>query len=215
MKILLFCFSQLFVFSSFAQGSLTGIYSPIYDWFFINDNIIGLSRFYEDSLYKITDKSVDGVREIRKYYSSGELAMCFSNVKDTIIYTESLIRYPISGEVKTYFKNGNLRTQYSLVEDYLIGGFKIYNKKGKLSRIDEYRNYEIYNGWGVYSDKTGREKRIFLYKNGIIMKKYLFVDNKHLFIIENDLSTTKTAKRKIRKVIKEYYIKDEVIILTR
>lgn len=210
MKVLLIL---LFPIVSFCQGyNLNEIgddfrfnhFSPIYTYGDSNDVIVnyengklGLILVYNDS---------SQMESMYRFYLSGQVSLIVTNLRFEIKEKGSVFAYCTSGDVISYYPNGNLRSKYSLNSDgEIIDKVQYYKMKNGKKFFTVMNEGNIYDG--IWVKKINDVCYIKEYNNGNLIKELIYKNNGWFYLNEKkELIPIKNENRKLKKIRKKYYL---------
>jgi antitoxin component YwqK of YwqJK toxin-antitoxin module len=113
-------------------------------------------------------------------YQTGEISLVAKKCSLKVYEIGEVLQYAFSGEIITYYRNGNKRSCYNLDSLGSINGkLLIYDTNGKVIYSMEYVNNMIYNGYYI-SKLSNQEIYLAYFEKGLKKKEYMFKEGKLL-----------------------------------
>ncbi len=147
--------------------------------------------------------------------------MCCSESKDNSYYSEyyendslkkkCFISNNRDSTCKTYFENGKLKSEYSIIDGELEGKFYKYNIFGELVKDAIFLNGEPH-GYCIFNTKNGTADQSFFYENGIpkIVTDYYYSKNPRYYKEQTSYIREKFFKKKKMTIDSAFYLGDIV-----
>lgn len=148
-------------------------------------------KFYRESGKVGLDVTTDSLNSIifaKRFYDSGLLSMIITNVNFSIKATDSVFLYCVAGNVRTYYKNGQLRSRYSInknkCHEDTVEYFSRLNGKNHLTNIK--KNGKLMNGFyldrGDFTFGNQKDEVILIYvEQGKVEKVFFITSDKTVY----------------------------------
>lgn len=212
MRILFFIFIPILTFAqnytleNIGDNNLFNHFSPVYEYP-NSGNIIVLRRKEELGLFIYSDSSKTQHIMLR-FYEAGMISIIITDLKFNIKSNDSTFVYCTSGNVKTFYPNGRLRSEYVLdslgnVEEEI----KQYTYKGTKLKPIRFEHGKVSEG--IYIEKWSSGYYISIYKNSRIKKEY-FLNLGVWYSVDNRIVKSQiNEKSQLRKIKLDYSLEKE------
>lgn len=222
MKILFFilfsssCLAQNYTLEDIGDDYLFDHFSPVYEYP-NSEKIIITRRNNRIGLLIYTD-STKSQHIMQRFYNNGMISLVITDLNFKVVAKDTTFVYCTSGNVKTFYPNGRLRTEYTLDSIGNIEGIlKQYSFNGNELQSIYFSNGKVSKG--TYIEKWNDGYYFYFRKNEKMVKEYYLssgvwykVENRNVKSTIQKKSELRYLKRNFRVLNKDYSLNEEYAI---